>query len=93
MTDVPDQAIVRRIEYGMDRNGQLDHAQRRAEMAARHRYRTDRFGTQLIGHRAEVGVRQTPECLGLIDLVEKGRGNGHDNLMDGRSWYCSFRAV
>ena len=67
----------------MDRHGQLDDAEGGAEMAARDRYGADGLGPQLVGHLAELGVRQTPQRLGLIDLIEKGRGNGHDNLMKG----------
>ena len=83
MPDVPDQPVARRVEDGMDRNRQLDHAERRSEVTPGHRYGADRLGTQLVGDLPEVGVRQATQCLRRIDVVEKGRGNGHDNLMNG----------
>ena len=36
MADVPDQAVARRVEYVVDRGGQLDDAETGAEVAARH---------------------------------------------------------
>ena len=46
MTDVPDQPVVRCLEYRVDRNRQLNHAERGAEMAARHGNGVDRLGAQ-----------------------------------------------
>ena len=43
VADVPDQPVVRRVEHIMDRDGQLDHAEPGAEMAAGDRDRRDRL--------------------------------------------------
>src|SRR4051794_40788260 len=52
--DVPDQFVVRGVEYIMGRNGKLDHAEPRAEMPARHRHRGDHLLAQLIGELREL---------------------------------------
>ncbi len=52
--DIPDQAVIRRVEHGMDRHGQLDHAKPGPKMPARHRNRADRFLAQLIGDLLQI---------------------------------------
>jgi len=49
MTDIPDQAIIRRVEYVMQRHGQFDNAQPRTQMPARLGHRANGRCTQLIG--------------------------------------------
>ena len=48
MADIPDNLVIRCIEQIMQRNGQFDHAEPSAEMAAGHRHGIDRFGAQFI---------------------------------------------
>ncbi len=65
VADVPDQLVARRVEHIMDGDGQLDHAEPRAEMPAGHRHRRNHFLAQLVGklrklrlaQRAQVGGR------------------------------------
>ena len=56
MADVPDQLVVRGVEDVMQGDGQLDHAEAGAEMAAGHRHRTDGFGPQLVCHALQVRI-------------------------------------
>jgi hypothetical protein len=62
MPDVPHDAVARRIEQVMQRDGQLDHAEARAEMPAGDRDGVDRLLTQF--------VRQT----GAADFRRGGAG-------------------
>ena len=48
VSNVPDQLVRRRVEHVMQRDGKLDNAQARAEMAAGHGDGGDRFSTQLV---------------------------------------------
>ena len=77
MADVPDQPVARRVEDIMQRHGQFDDAEARAEMPARHRDRADRLGAQFIGEPPEIptgnlrrsaGVR-TRSSSGVFDCV------------------------
>ena len=43
VTNVPDQAIVRRVEHPMQRDGQFNDAETGAQMPARHRDRINRL--------------------------------------------------
>ena len=52
--DVPDQPVVGRVEHIMDRGGQLDHAEPRAEMPAGRADRGDRLGAQFVGELAQL---------------------------------------
>ena len=62
VADVPDQPVARRVEHIMERDGELDHAEPGAEMAAGHRDRRDRLGAQLVGELAE--LRRCRACGG-----------------------------
>ncbi len=49
VADVPDQPVARRLEHRVQRDGQLDHAERGAEMAAGDGDGVNRLGAQLLG--------------------------------------------
>jgi hypothetical protein len=49
---IPDQLVHRGVEDRVDRHGQFDHAQRRAQMPAGFGHGRDHFGAQLIGKAA-----------------------------------------
>ena len=73
VANVPDQAIVRGVEYIMDRGGQFDHAEARAQMPAGDRYRRNHFLAQFVGQLAQLGRFQlTQVCRGL-DGVQQWR--------------------
>jgi len=54
VADVPDDAVVRRVEDVMQRGGEFDHAHAGAEMATRDRHGVDQVGAQLIGELAQL---------------------------------------
>lgn len=54
MTDVPDDAVVRRPEHVVQRNGQLDRAKPRGEMTAARRDGIDQVCAQLVGERSQL---------------------------------------
>ena len=54
VADVPDQAVARRVEDVMERDGELDHAEPGAEMAAGHRDGVDGLLAQLVGELAQL---------------------------------------
>ena len=72
MANVPNQPVVRRIENIMQGNRELDHAQSRAEMAARHRDRVDRLAAQFVRDLGEIAFIQAPQIGGRGDHVEQG---------------------
>ena len=73
MADVPDDAVARRVEQVVQRDGQLDHAEAGAEMAAGDGDRVDRLGAQFVGDLPELALVEPPQIVGGVDLVEEGR--------------------
>ena len=55
----------------MERNGELDDAETRAEMPARDRDRADRFRAQLVGNLPQLALAQLPEIRGITNRVEQ----------------------
>ena len=58
MTDIPDETVVRRVEDVVERDRELDDAEARAEMAARHRNRIDGFAAQFVGESRQLTFRE-----------------------------------
>ena len=56
MADVPDQAVLGRVEHVVQGDGQLDDAQAGAQMAAGDRHRVDGFGAQFVGNLPELAL-------------------------------------
>ena len=73
VADVPDQAVVRRVEDVVQRDRQLDDAEAGAEMPAGARDRVDEIGAQLVGDLPELALLQRAEVGGRIDRVEQRR--------------------
>ena len=72
MADVPDDAVIRRIENVVKRGGQFDHAETRAEMAAGHRHGVDGFEPQLVGELAQLLGLQLAQQVRRRRSVEEG---------------------
>ena len=81
MPDVPDEAVVRRVEHVVQRHRKLDDAKPRAEVAAGHRYRADRLGPKLVHDLLKLRDRQLPQIFRAADRVEKGRRYGQKILV------------
>ncbi len=76
VADVPDQPVARRVEHPVQRHRQLDDAEARAQMAARHRDGLDGLEAQLVGDLAQLRFRVRAQILGCLDGVEE-RGLAH----------------
>src|SRR5205085_9632539 len=78
MPDVPDDAVVRRVEQIMQRDSQFDDAETGAEMGAGDRDGVDRLLAQFVGNLTQLTLVEAAEVVGGMDLVEQGRlGIGH----------------
>ena len=73
VADVPDEAVVRRVEHPVQRHGELDDAEAGAQMPARDRDGVDRLLAQLVGELAKLCLGKLAEVRGGVDLIEKGR--------------------
>ena len=72
VADVPDQAVVGRVEHVMERDGELDHAEPGAEMAAGDRDRVDGLLPQFVGQLPQLLAIEAPQVGRRVDLVEQG---------------------
>ena len=72
MADVPDQAVLRRVEHVMEGDGELDHPETGAEMAAGDRHRIDGLLAQLVGELAQLPALQAAQIRRRLDQVEQG---------------------
>ena len=83
VTHVPDDLVARRIEHGVQRHSQFDHAKPGPQVPACHRDGRDRLGPQFVRHLPQLRIRQPFQVGGPVDGVEKGRGGpvGHCRLL------------
>ena len=72
VADVPDQPVGRRVEHGMQRDGQFHHAEPGAEMAAGLSDRVDGLVAQLVGQLLELLRRQVLQIARYVDAIEQG---------------------
>ena len=63
VADVPDQPVARGVEDPVQGDGQLDHAEPGAQMAAGHRDGVDGLLPQLVGELAQVLLGQAAQVL------------------------------
>ncbi len=77
VADVPDQKVARRVEDVVERDGQLDDAEPRAQMPAGHRNGVDGLRPEFLGHLREVVLGEPAKVFGRVDLIEKRGRNGH----------------
>ena len=71
VADVPDQLVVGRVEDRVDRHGQLDHPEARAEMPAGLRHHRDQLLAQFVRDGGELGVRHAAQVGGAVHAVEQ----------------------
>jgi hypothetical protein len=57
----------------MERDGQLDDAEARAEMAAGHGHGGDRLLPELVGELGELVLVQPSDVAGIVNAIEQGR--------------------
>src|SRR5688572_11734115 len=71
MPDVPNQAVVRRVEHEMERDSQLDRAETGCQVAAHLADGFDEVAAQLVGQRAQLAAGEGPEVGGRLDRGEQ----------------------
>src|SRR5690606_4435062 len=72
MADIPDQAVVRRVEQPVQGDGELDHAQPGAEMPAAAADRFDQVGAQLIGNGSKLFFGKAAQVSWAVDARQQG---------------------
>ena len=77
VADIPHQPIVGRVEHVMQRDGQLDHAEPRAEVAAGAADRLDHLGAQLVRQLAQL-AGSSLRCRRGISTVSSSGVSGPD---------------
>ena len=76
VADVPDDAVMRRVEHVMERDRQLDSAEIGRQVAARARYRLDQEGAQFVGEGRQLPALECAHVGGGGDAFQVGVG-GH----------------
>ena len=91
VADVPDQLVARRVEHGMQGDGQFHHPQPRAQMPAGHADGADGLGPHLVGQLAQFTVGQAADIGGQGHTVqERGlRSVGQGTLRVWRDESCA----
>ncbi len=69
MADVPDEAVARRVEGVVERDGQLDRAEAGARVAADARHRLQNVLTNLVGDRLQLFGAQPAQVCGRVYLL------------------------
>ena len=77
VADIPDQPVARRVEHRMDGDGQLDHAERGAQMPAGDRDGIDGLRAQLFGQLLQLLVGEILQIGRIRDPVQKRRPRRH----------------
>jgi len=70
VADVPDDAVVRRVEHRMQRQRQFHRAQVGRQVAAGARNRLEHEATQFLGQRLELAPVQRAKVCGAVDAVQ-----------------------
>ncbi len=70
VADVPDQTVLRRVEDIVQRDGQLDHAEPRTEMAAGDRHGFDHRGAHVPRQRLKLVLGQAAQGCGVGHRIE-----------------------
>lgn len=81
MPNIPDQNVFWGVQHMVQRHGQLDHAQTRAQVPARDGYRVDGFGPQLVGHGFQLLDTETFQVRRRCNGVEQRRFNRHGGVI------------
>ena len=71
MTDIPDDAITRRVEDPMQSDSELNHAQPSAEVAAGVRDSVNHLGSQFVSKLTQIGFRKPSQILRHSYFVEE----------------------
>ena len=83
VADVPDQTVFRRVEDGMQGDGQLDRAEIGRQVAARLLDGFDQEGAQFGGQLRQLLALQATQVGRAVDAFEQA-GGGHFRIAGGR---------
>src|SRR3990172_8737232 len=73
VSDIPNELVGRGVEHMMERDGELDHAEAGAEMAAGHRDRGDQLLPQFLRQRLQLMVLKGAQIHRRLDTIEQRR--------------------
>ena len=73
VSDVPDQPVVRRVEHGVEGDGELDRTEAPGEVAADGGADPDQVRAQLAGHALELFPGRVAERARVVDRGEQRR--------------------
>ena len=79
VADVPDEAVVGRVEHVVQRDRQLDGAQVRGQVPAGARDRLEHVCAQLVGQRAELRARSSAR-RSAGDWIDRTTRHGHRRM-------------
>jgi hypothetical protein len=77
MAHIPDQSVVWCVENGVNRDGQLDHAEGGAKMAAGDGDGVDHLGSKFLGDLSELFPRKVTQIGWDMNAVEQRGMRGH----------------
>ena len=75
MTDIPDQAVVRRVENIVKGDGEFHHAEPGPEMTTGLRHGIDHFGAEFRGKLEQIALRQHAKVRRYLHPVKQGGWN------------------
>ncbi len=70
VADIPDHAVIGRVEHGMQRNRQFHNPKRRAKVPAGGRHRVDRLRPQFVRKRPELLHRKVAHVMRVTHTVK-----------------------
>jgi hypothetical protein len=90
VTDVPDQAVVRRVEAAVQRDRQLDGTEIGGEVTADAAQRLDQIAAHFNGQRRQLGCRQPAQLVRGVDASEQRVSGdvGHGKSMRPAPFWC-----
>ncbi len=71
VADIPDDPVVGGVEHVVERHGEFDDAQPRAEMAAGDGHGVDHLGAHGIGHGLQLAFRHRPQVRRLVHTIQQ----------------------
>ena len=73
VADIPHEPVTRRIEYPMQRDGKLHHAETGPQVPASHRYRVDHLLAQFGRQLRQIGRGKLAQILWELHEIEERR--------------------
>ena len=71
VADVPDDAVLGRVEHVVQRDGELDRAEVRRQVAAGLRHRLEHVGAQLVGELRQLPALERAQLRRVVDRLQQ----------------------